>query len=69
MASPHANGKKACSAFGTKRWRVQKEGLFTAAGLFGIWGLEGEVLFMKELWGLIPELQETYQFLYGRTTL
>jgi len=62
--------KKSLFRFRDEEVRVQKEGLFPLLlGLFGIWGLAGEVLPLKELWGLIPELQETYQFLYGRTTL
>ncbi|MBN2908188.1 hypothetical protein JQC72_01440 [Polycladomyces sp. WAk] len=62
--------KKSLFRFRDEEVRVQKEGLFPLLlGLFGIWGLTGEVLPLKELWGLIPELQETYRFLYGRTTL
>jgi hypothetical protein len=50
--------------------RVQKEGLFPLLlRLSGVSGLEGDVLPLKELWGLIPELQDTYRFLYRRTTL
>jgi len=43
--------KKSLFRFRDEEVRVQKEGLFPLLlGLFGIWGLEGEVLFMKELW-------------------